>query len=52
MLVSRYNDGVRKGKIETAKNLLAMGLSIDKISQATGLDVDVVERLVMNSDDE
>lgn len=42
-------EGRRKGKIEgiksTAKNLLNMGLSIDKITQATGLSKEEIEKL-------
>ena len=35
--------GEAKGKLETAKNLLAMGLSIENIAKATGLSVQEVE---------
>ena len=35
--------GEAKGKLETAKNLLAMGLSIENIVKATGLTVQEVE---------
>ena len=50
---TRINDahksGVEKGeknaKIDTAKNLLKMGLSIEQISQATGLPVKDIEKL-------
>ena len=43
-------EGLEKGKhnakIETAKNLLAMGLSIEQISIATGLTVDKIQGLM------
>ena len=37
--------GSRQAKLETAKNLLQFGLSIDKIAQATGLTIAEVEAL-------
>ena len=37
--------GSRQAKLETAKNLLQFGLSIDKIAQATGLTTAEVEAL-------
>ena len=42
-------EGIEKGEykksIETAKNLLSMGLTIEQISKATGLSLDDIERL-------
>ncbi len=39
-------DGVKKGKKDTACNLVSMGvLSIEQISKATGLGMDEVRRL-------
>ena len=38
-------EGEAKGKIETAKNLLGMGLSIEQITQATGLSKEKVSAL-------
>ena len=32
-------------KIETAKNLLKMGLSVEQISQATGLSIEELQKL-------
>ena len=48
-----HNDGKREGieqgehqkAIETARNLLNMGLSIEQIAQATGLDIDEVTEI-------
>ena len=45
-----HNDGKREGieqgqleaKFQTARNLLNMGLSIEQIAQATGLDIEEV----------
>ena len=37
--------GSRQTKLETARNLLRFGLSIQKIAQATGLTVQEVEAL-------
>ena len=37
--------GSRQAKLETARNLCAMGLSIDKIVQATGLTIQEVESI-------
>jgi predicted transposase/invertase (TIGR01784 family) len=37
--------GVEKGKLETARNLKMMGLSIEQIAQATGLSIRNIEEL-------
>ena len=37
--------GSQQAKIETAKNLLSMNLSIENISKATSLSVETVENL-------
>ena len=47
------NEGIAQGisqgeyqaKIETAKNLLAMNLSIENIAKATGLDINSIKDL-------
>lgn len=41
-------EGIEKGKLETARNLLSDGVSIDKIVKATGLS----EKDILDSDDE
>ena len=38
-------EGSRQAKLETAKNLLQFGLSVQKIAQATGLTKEDVEAL-------
>ena len=38
-------DGEHNAKIETAKNLLSMGLSVDQISKATGLSIKDINAL-------
>jgi predicted transposase/invertase (TIGR01784 family) len=46
-------DGIEVGRVEakkeTAKNLLAMGLDIDKIVKATGLKKEIIEMLETTS---
>lgn len=42
------NKGALQEKIETAKRLLALGLSIDVIIEATQLDKSIIERLKEN----
>ena len=42
-------EGEKKGKIETAKNLLKMGIDIDRISNATGLKKIEREQLASKS---
>jgi len=37
--------GIEKGKIETARNLKQLGVSIDVIVQATGLSEEEVQQL-------
>ena len=37
--------GAKQKAIETAQNLLAMNLSLDNIAQATGLSVEMLEKL-------
>ena len=47
------SDGIQQGeykaKIETAKNLLAMGLSIENICKATGLSIEEVKLISSNT---
>ena len=38
-------EGSRQAKLETAKNLIGMGLSVDNIAKATGLTKEEVEKL-------
>ena len=38
--------GIEKGKTEVAKKMLSMGLSVEQISEATGLPLDDVQKLV------
>ncbi|CAO4846458.1 MAG: hypothetical protein CNLJKLNK_01352 [Holosporales bacterium] len=38
-------EGERKAKLETAKNLESMGLSLEQIAAATGLDLDDLKLL-------
>jgi predicted transposase/invertase (TIGR01784 family) len=38
-------EGIGKGKRETAGNLLAMGLSIEQVAKGTGLSMEEVERI-------
>ena len=42
-------EGILKGKLETAQNLLSMGMSIQNIATATGLAVEQIEQLQRNS---
>ena len=42
---NQFNAGRQEGKLETAKNLLKLGLSIENITQATGLTVQEVEAI-------
>ena len=42
---SRFNDGWQSGKLETARNLLTMGLSIEDIVKATDLTVQDIKAL-------
>ena len=39
------SQGEHKAKIETAKNLLAMGISIEQVAQGTGLPIDEIQKL-------
>jgi predicted transposase/invertase (TIGR01784 family) len=38
-------EGIKQGKIETAKELLKMGIEIEKIAKATGLKKEEIEKL-------
>ena len=38
-----HNEGREKEKIEIAKNLLALGISVCDVAKGTGLSVNVVE---------
>ncbi|QTQ16855.1 Rpn family recombination-promoting nuclease/putative transposase [Treponema parvum] len=40
-----FSEGSHQKALETAKNLLALGLSIEKIAQATGLDEETIKAL-------
>ncbi len=39
------NEGVKKAKIETAKNMMKLGLSDDIISKSTGLSLEEIKAL-------
>ena len=39
-----FEDGVEKGKLETARNFLKMGLSAEQVALGTGLSVEEVTR--------
>ena len=39
-------EGEKNAKVETAKNLLKIGLTVDQIAQATGLSIEGVSNLV------
>ena len=40
-----FDDGARQKAIETARNLLAMGLSSEQIAQGTGLSKETIEQI-------
>ena len=40
-----FSDGAYQTKLETAKNLLDLGLSVENIAQATGLTKEEVESI-------
>ena len=40
-------EGIKKGKITTAKNLLKMGYSIKEISKATEIDLEEIKILLI-----
>lgn len=44
----RYEQGIKEGKIEIAKNLLRINLPLEQISAATGLSVDEIKKLKSN----
>ena len=44
-LAQGFSDGSRQAKLETAKNLLDLGLSVENIAQATGLSKQEVESI-------
>jgi len=48
-ITGAMTEGIIKGKLETAQNLLSMGMSVPKIAAATGLAVEQIEQLQMNS---
>ena len=39
------NQGAEQAKIETAKNLLNMGLTLKQVAQGTGLTLEIVNKL-------
>ena len=39
------SQGEHQAKIETAKNLLAMGISIEQVAQGTGLSLETIENI-------
>ena len=40
--------GVKQNKIETAKKLFSMGLSVEQVSEGTGLSLEKVQELANN----
>ena len=42
---NQFNAGRQEGKLETARHLRTMGLSVENIAQATGLTVQEVEAI-------
>ena len=40
-----YNEGIEKGRIEVAKNMLAGGFSIEQVARCTGFSLEAVKRL-------
>ena len=38
-------EGIREGIVETARNLINMGMSYEDIVKATGLSIEVIEKL-------
>lgn len=43
--IANYRKGREEAKIEMAKNFLKMGLSIEQISEGTGLTVEEIRKL-------
>ena len=43
------SQGERKAKIETAKNLLTMGISIEQVAQGTGLSIEEINLISNNT---
>ena len=39
--------GLQEGKLEVAKNLLNVGMAIDKISEVTGIPIDELQKLLL-----
>ena len=39
------SQGEHQAKIETAKNLLTMGISIEQVAQGTGLSLEIIENI-------
>ena len=48
-LVEGEAEGILKGKLETAQNLLSMGMSIQDTAAATGLAMEQIEQLKKKS---
>ena len=40
-----YEDGAQQKAIETAKNFISMGLSVEQVAQGTGLSIETVKSL-------
>ena len=43
-----FSQGVKQNKIETAKKLFSMGLSVEQVSEGTGLSLEKVQELANN----
>ena len=39
-------EGAYQNKLETAKNLLSMGLAPEQVAQGTGLSLEVIQKLI------
>jgi len=51
-LWTAHNDGKREAQIETARNFLRLGLSIEQVSTGTGLSIEQVTALKADLDGE
>ena len=45
-LATGREEGAYQNKLETARNLLAMGLEPEQVAQGTGLSLEVIQKLI------
>ena len=45
MALSDYASGIKEATAEIARNLLKMGLSLEQISEGTGLGMEIIKQL-------